>query len=277
MPSTVADLLEILDLERIDERIHRGTAPETTLQRVFGGQVLAQALMAAGASVPPDRLPHSLHGYFLRPGDPTTPIVYIVEDTRDGRSFSTRRAVASQHGRAIFHMTASFQEPEEGLEHQDTMPQTHDPHGLPTLHDRIASGRRGTEVSPDEWAALDVRYVVPPEESTGGLQVWLRTSGPLPDGQLLHAATLAYASDLTLLAAAAVPHRLHVTESRIVSASIDHAMWFHRPVRVDDWLLHDQESPSSSGGRGLGRGRVFDAGGRLVATTVQEGLLRLRR
>ncbi len=275
MPSTVADLLAILELETIEDGIYRGVAPETTLQRVFGGQVLAQALMAAGATVNGDRTPHSLHGYFLRPGDPSTPIVYVVENTRDGRSFSTRRAIARQHGRPIFHMTASFQSGEDGLEHQDPMPRAPDPHGLPTLQEHIRGREVAGHVSPDEWAALEVRYV-PLDTDTGGLQVWLRTTGPLPDVDLIHAATLAYASDLTLLATAAVPHSLQVHESRVVSASIDHAMWFHRRVRVDDWLLHDQESPSASGGRGLGRGRVFDRSGRLVATTVQEGLLRVR-
>jgi acyl-CoA thioesterase II len=276
MPSNVADLLAILALETIDDGIYRGVAPETTLQRVFGGQVLAQALMAAGATVDSDRLPHSLHGYFLRPGDPSTPIVYVVETTRDGRSFGTRRAIARQHGRPIFHMTASFQVAEEGLEHQDSMPPAPDPQGLPTLQERLRGREASDHVSPDEWAALDVRYV-PPDSERGGLQVWLRTSGELPDDDLLHAATLAYASDLTLLATAAVPHQLQVNHTRVVSASLDHAMWFHRRVRVDDWLLHDQESPSASGGRGLGRGRVFDRMGRLVATTVQEGLLRVRR
>jgi acyl-CoA thioesterase II len=275
MPSTVADLLAILALETIDDGIYRGVAPETTLQRVFGGQVLAQALMAAGATVSSDRHPHSLHGYFLRPGDPSTPIVYVVENTRDGRSFSTRRAIARQHGRPIFHMTASFQASEEGLEHQDAMPVVPDPHGLQTFQERLAGREAAARLSPDEWAALEVRFV-PPDTEAGGLQVWLRTTGPLPDDDLIHAATLAYASDMTLLSTAAVPHQLQIHESQVVSASIDHAMWFHRRVRVDHWLLHDQESPSASGGRGLGRGRVFDLAGQLVATTVQEGLLRVR-
>ena len=277
MPSTVADLIALLDLKRMDDGTFQGSAPETTLQRVFGGQVLAQALMAGGASVTTNRAPHSLHGYFLRPGDPSTPIVYVVEHTREGRSFSTRRVIARQHGRPIFHMTASFQAHEEGLEHQDEMPVTHEPHGLPTLRERLTGSGTAGRVSPDEWAALDVRYVEASSDDHRGLQVWLRTTGPLPDDPLVHAATLAYASDLTLLASAAVPHSLRVEEPRLVTASIDHAMWFHRSVRVDDWLLHDQESPSASGGRGIGRGRVFDLAGRLVATTVQEGLLRLRK
>ncbi len=273
MPSSVADLMALLDLEVIDTGILRGVAPETTMQRVFGGQVLAQALMAGGSTVTDERLPHSLHGYFLRAGDPTTPIVYVVEDTRDGRSFSTRRVIARQHGRPIFHMTASFQVAEEGLEHQDDMPVTPAPHALPSLRDRLVAGGR----APDEWDALDVRYVPLVDDGDPGLQVWLRTAGPLPDDELRHAATLAYASDLTLLAAASVPHHFRPDAPPLLIASLDHAMWFHRPVRVDEWLLHDQESPSASGGRAIARGRVFDLEGRLVATTVQEGLFRLPR
>jgi len=275
VPATVEGLLALLELEPIDDDIHRGIAPETTLQRVFGGQVLAQALVAGGRTVDDSRDPHSLHGYFLRPGDPAVPIVYVVERTRDGRSFSTRRVIARQHGRPIFHMTASFQVAESGLEHQDPMPPAPHPEELPSLRERMEDRRDG--VSPEEWSALDVRYAVPEEGGPQDLQVWLRTDGAMPDDPLLHAATLAYASDLTLLAAAAVPHRLRMDDPRLVTASIDHAMWFHRPVRVDSWLLHDQESPSASSGRGLGRGRVFSADGALIATTVQEGLLRLRR
>lgn len=271
MPHTTADLLELLTLEAIDDDICRGAAPETTLQRVFGGQVLAQGLMAAGASVPDDRHPHSLHGYFLRPGDPAVPIVYVVERTRDGRSFSTRRTVARQHGRPIFHMTSSFQIVEPGFDHQDPMPDVPGPEGLPSFQERMAArGASGPQL--DEWSALDVRFVS--LDDPGRLQVWLKTEGPMPDQPLLHAATLAYASDLTLLASATARHRLAVDDPRVVTASIDHAMWFHRPVRTDAWLLHDQESPSASGARGIGRGRVFDLDGSLVATTVQEGLMR---
>jgi acyl-CoA thioesterase-2 len=275
VPATVEGLLDLLELEAIDVDIHRGIAPDSTLQRVFGGQVLAQALVAGGRTVDEERHPHSLHGYFLRPGDPAVPIVYVVERTRDGRSFSTRRVIARQHGRPIFHMTASFQAAEEGLEHQDPMPAAPHPETLPSLRERMEDRRDG--VSPEEWSALDVRYAVPDsDDGPLDLQVWLRTDGAMPDSPLLHAATLAYASDLTLLASAAYAHRLRMDDPRLVTASIDHAMWFHRPVRVDSWLLHDQESPSASGGRGLGRGRVFSTDGSLVATTVQEGLLRLR-
>ena len=274
MPATVADLVALLDLEQVDDLILRGSAPDTNLQRVFGGQVLAQALMAGGRSVDPERAPHSLHGYFLRPGDPAIPIVYVVESTRDGRSFSTRRIIARQHGQTIFHMTASFQVHEEGLDHQDVMPLVPAPETLPLLSERPRAGdalRRG------EWDALEVHYDDASDRGAQELRVWLRTAGPMPDDPLLHTAVLAYASDLTLLAAVALRHDIRFGDPGVAAASLDHAMWFHRPVRVDQWLLHDQESPSASGGRGLGRGRIFAADGRLVATTVQEGLVRLQR
>lgn len=274
VPATVADLVALLQLEPLDDGLLRGVAPETELQRVFGGQVLAQALMAGGGSVAADRAPHSLHGYFLRPGDPAVPIEYVVEPTRDGGSFSTRRVIARQHDRPIFHMTASFQAPETGFEHQDPMPEVPAPETLPHLRDRPGAGpalRHG------EWDALDVRYDEDARRDDDALRVWLRTAGTMPDDPLLHAAVLAYASDLTLLAAAAVPHDVSFGDPDVIAASLDHAMWFHHAVRVDEWLLHDQESPVASGGRGLGRGRIFARDGRLVATTVQEGLIRVRR
>ena len=275
MPQSIDELVALLDLETIEDGLFRGRQPETSLQRVFGGQVASQALVAGVRTVEPDREVHSLHAYFLRPGDTAVPIVYDVERTRDGRSFSTRRVVGRQHGKPIFYLSASFQVPEEGLEHQDPMPAAPDPETLPSLRERMEDRRDG--VSPEEWSALDVRYAVPEGDGPLDLQVWLRTDGDMPESPLLHAATLAYASDLTLLASAAITHRLRMDDPRLVTASIDHAMWFHRPVRVDSWLLHDQESPSASGGRGIGRGRVFATDGSLVATTVQEGLLRLRQ
>jgi acyl-CoA thioesterase-2 len=180
--------------------------------------------------------------------------------------------IARQHGRPIFHMTVSFQVVEDGLEHQDAMPAVPEPEGLESLADRIRSS--GREVSPDEWGVLDVRYA---DEGRDSLTVWLRTVGTLPDEPVLHAAALAYASDLTLLGTALRPHGLGFENPDLITASIDHAMWFHRPFRTDGWLLYDQDTPSSSGGRGLGRGRIFDRAGRLVATTVQEGLVRLRQ
>ncbi|MGD9957170.1 MAG: acyl-CoA thioesterase [Candidatus Nanopelagicales bacterium] len=272
MVASVPELLALLDLERVDDDILRGSAPTTTLQRVFGGQVLAQALVAGARTVPDDRAPHSLHGYFLRPGDPAVPIVYVVERTRDGGSFTTRRVVARQHGRPIFHMTASFQVAEPGFEHQDPLPEVPSPEGLETLAERIA--RSGREVSPDEWGVLDVRYAV---EEPDRFAVWLRAIDHLSDDPLMHAAALAYASDLTLLGTALRPHGVGFEHPGLITASIDHAMWFHRPGRVDGWLLYDQDTPSASGGRGLARGRIFSRDGALVATTVQEGLMRLRR
>lgn len=268
--ATVDGLVRLLELERVGD-VLRGVAPDTNLQRVFGGQVLGQALMAAGADVPEGRAPHSLHGYFLRPGDPTTPIDYEVEMLRDGRSFSTRSVVARQHGKAIFSSTASFQIDEPGsIEHQDAMPDVPWPDELPSF---LRRPRASDTALRGEWDALDVRY---DDTADDGVRVWLRTDGALPDDPLLHAAVLAYASDLTLMAAIVARHDVRFGEPGVVAASLDHAMWFHRAVRVDDWLLHDQDSPSASGGRGIGRGRIFARDGRLVATTVQEGLVRIR-
>lgn len=263
----------MLDVECVDPQLFRSPPLRTTMQRTFGGQVLAQSLVAAGRTVPAGRFPHSLHGYFLRPGQSSHPILYEVEFTRDGRTFTTRRVIARQSGRVIFHMTASFQQKEDGYEHQDHMPSAPDPAGLPTLHDELT--RQSAGPSPDEWDCLDVRYV--PSEDASRHAVWLRTSGVMPNDDLLHTAVLAYASDLTLLAAAGAHHGLSMSDPTAFIASIDHAMWFHRQARADEWLLHDQESPSASGGRGLGRGRMFDLAGRLVASAVQEGLIRPMR
>jgi acyl-CoA thioesterase-2 len=229
---------------------------------------------------------HSLHAYFLRPGNTDVPILYDVERTRDGRSFSLRRVVARQHGRPIFYLSASFQVPEEGLEHQDPMPAVAPPTECPELGDLLATltGRPRDEWD-REWAALDVRYAG--DSRAGGVledpahpavaRVWLRTSGTLPDDPPLHAAVLAYASDLTLLSASVVPHGVYIGDPKLQPASLDHAMWFHRPFRADEWLLYDQVSPSASGGRGFATGRLFSSDGRLVASVVQEGLVRLRR
>lgn len=282
MTATVAELLDILLLDQIEDDVFRGRSPRTSLQRVFGGQVLGQALMAAGRTVTPLRSVHSLHAYFLRLGDPQVPIAYLVDRVREGRSFSTRSVLARQHGRAIFHMSVSFQVTEPGLEHQDPPPQVPGPEGLRTLAQYRARDDAAWPVDPDEWAAIDVRVVEdgagqePPECCRlGRMQVWLRAADELPDDPLLHAAVLAYASDLTLLAAALVPHSVNLGNPRLFSASLDHAMWFHRPFRADEWLLHDEHSPSAGNARGLGQGRVFSQDGRLVATTVQEGLMRV--
>ena len=285
MPQSTQELLEILDLERIEDGLYRGRQPDTALQRVFGGQVASQALVAAARTGEEGRSVHSLHAYFLRPGDPSVPIVYDVERLRDGRSFSTRRVVARQHGRTIFYLSASFQVPEDGLEHQDSMPSVPPPEECPELGDVLAklSGRPREEWD-REWASLDVRYAAP--HGSGGepgkprdpvSRVWLKASGPIGDDPVLHAAVLTYASDLTLLSAAVLPHGTYIGDPRLQPASLDHAMWFHRPFRVDEWLLYDQWSPSASGGRGLATGRLFTADGDLAVSVVQEGLLRLRR
>ncbi len=271
MPESLEDLVELLDLEKIDADLFRGRQPQTSAQRVFGGQVLGQALAAAGRTIEPDRVVHSLHGYFLRPGDTSVPIVYRPELIRDGRSFSSRRVVASQHGKTIFYMSASFQVPERGLDHSDPMPDDLvPPDEAPTLASvfEAASGRKAEDWN-KEWAALDVRLA-----GLTGRQFWIRASGKLADDQNLHACVLAYASDLTLLGASLLPHGIIIGDRRIQPASIDHALWFHRPFRADEWLLYDQASPSASGARGFATGRLFSEDGRLVASVAQEGLIR---
>ena len=271
MPESLEDLVELLDLELIDDDLFRGRQPETSMQRVFGGQVLGQALAAATRTVDPERHVHSLHGYFLRPGDTAVPIVYRPEQTRDGRTFSSRRVVASQHGKPIFYMSASYQRPEPGLDHQDEMPggvlSAEDAPTLATVLE-ARSGRKADDWN-KEWAALDVRIA-----SATGKQFWIRAAGKLPDEPSLHACVLAYASDLTLLGASLLQHGLIIGDRRIQTASIDHAMWFHRPVRADEWLLYDQASPSASGARGFATGRLFSADGALIASVAQEGLIR---
>jgi acyl-CoA thioesterase II len=286
MPQSIDELVALLDLETLEDGLYRGRQPETSLQRVFGGQVAGQALAATMRTVEAGHTVHSLHAYFLRPGDVSVPILYAVENTRDGRSFSTRRVVARQHGRPIFYMATSHQLPEDGLEHQDPMPEVAPPMECPELGEVLATRtNRPRDLWDREWAALDVRYAGDSREG-GGLsdpehpavaRVWLRASGRLSDDPAVHAAVLAYASDLTLLSASVVPHGVYIGDPRLVPASLDHAMWFHRPFRADEWLLYDQVSPSASGGRGLATGRLFTQQGRLIASVAQEGMVRLRR
>ena len=268
MNASLTALLDLLDLERIERDIFRGRSRRAVVPRVFGGQVAAQALVAAGRTVPPERLPHSLHAYFLRPGDPGAPIVYEVDRIRDGRSFTTRRVVAVQHGKPIFHLSASFQTYEEGLEHQQPMPQAPDPESLPTAEEFLP---KHADLFPDPnvverlleaRAAVDLRYVQDPPYLTAGQpreprsQVWFRTRGRLADDPLLHVCLATYVSDMTLLDSVLLAHgRGGWTVGDVVGASLDHAMWFHRPFRADEWLLYDQQSPSASGGRGLGTGQ----------------------
>ncbi len=283
MDESLDALLALLDLEPIEVNLFRGVSPQTGWQRVFGGQVLGQALMAASRTVAGQPV-HSLHGYFLRPGDPRVPILYDVDRIRDGKSFTTRRVVAIQHGRAIFNMAASFQGEEEGLEHQDELPDVPGPDGLES---ELEIRRRNAHRVPEEWRdhftrerAIEMRAVDPvdefaPEKADPRHAVWLRTIGRLPDDPVLHRCVLLYASDMSLLDTCVRPYGIPWTDPRFQTASLDHAMWFHRSFRIDDWLLYDMDSPSASGGRGFNRGNLFTRDGRLVASCTQEGLIRL--
>jgi acyl-CoA thioesterase-2 len=286
--AAVDALLELLDLRTLGATRFEGVSPPVGPLRVFGGQVAGQALVAAGRTVDPERTVHSLHGYFVRAGDPNRPIQYEVEVIRDGRSFSVRRSVAQQEGLPIFFMAASFHRHEEGLDHHDPGPpvgrgpgEVPPPEELPTMAERLArwSDRAGF------WARaprpIDLRYVgepgwVPPGDRPAQLRqrVWMRLDGKLPDDPLLHACALTFASDLTLLDAVLSVHGEVWGPGGFVGASLDHALWFHRPARADEWMLYDSWSPSASGGRGLAMGRIFTRDGRHIASTVQEGLLR---
>lgn len=281
-------MLALLDLEALEVNLFRGRSPDEDRHRVFGGQVLAQSLVAARRTVDVERRAHSLHGYFLRPGDPNVPILYQVDRIRDGRSFTTRRIVAIQHGHAIFNMSASFQIEEDGFEHQMPMPDAPDPEDLPGDPELLERFREFAPPGFDEeesWMsgerAIEQRYADPinwfrPEVKEPMQRVWLRTSGSLPDDPDLHQVVLAYASDMSLLDAATMPHGATYFDESMQIASLDHAMWFHRPVRVDEWLLYTSDSPSTSNARGFSRGTVHDRDGRLVASVSQEGLLRRR-
>jgi acyl-CoA thioesterase-2 len=279
----VDSLVALLDLEPIEVNIFRGISPKVSLQRVFGGQVAGQALVAAGRTVESDRGVHSLHSYFIRPGDPTAPIIYNVERVRDGHSFSVRRVIAVQSGEAIFTLSASFQLPQGGIDHQAPMPDVPAPESLPTLAERY----QGYDVLRDEVGrvpqAFDVRYVDDPPWIQRGLgprelqphRIWLRTDGTLPDDPLVHVCAVTFASDLNLLDSVLIHHGLAARLDPISMASLDHAMWFHRQFRADEWFLYTSESPSASGGRGLATGRFFTRDGRHVVSVAQEGLIRL--
>jgi acyl-CoA thioesterase II len=283
----VLDLLvALLDLERIEENIFRGVSPEVSTVRVFGGQVAGQALVAAGRTVEPGRGVHSLHAYFIRPGDPRVPIVYEVDRIRDGRSFTTRRVVAVQRGKAIFSLSASFHHGEPGIEHAQAMPDVPPPEELPSRTESLL--RFADELGPLARLPqpIDVRYVTEPPWEVRGRggrrearnQVWMRADGQLPetpDGDLLHVCMLTYASDMTLLDSVLVKHGVYWNQDEVSGASLDHALWFHRPFRFDDWVLYDCDSPTASGARGLATGRFFTRDGTYVATVVQEGLLRV--
>ncbi len=283
MNDAVAGLLDILDLETLELDLFRGRSPQVGWQRVFGGQVIGQALVAAIRTVS-RRSVHSLHGYFIRPGDPTIPIVYRVERVRDGGSFTTRRVEAIQHGATIFAMIASFHEAEaDALTHSATMPEAPDPESLPgekELRERMLAGAPENVQAywrrerPIELRPTDVTHYLSDRPLPPRQQVWVRTTGPLPDDPAIHAAVLAYASDMTLFDTALFAHGRSVFDRSLQLASLDHAMWFHAPFRADDWLLYDQDSPFSGGARGFCRGSLWTRDGRLVVSAAQEGLMR---
>jgi acyl-CoA thioesterase II len=276
-------LLELLDLEQIEVNIFRGVSPGERVQRVFGGQVAGQALVAAGRTVPSDRPVHSLHAYFIRPGDPSVPLIYMVDRVRDGRSFTTRRVSAIQHGRVIFTLSASFHYPEPGPVHADPMPDVPPPDSIEPTPVRLARFFGHQLPSEVRDNPIDLRSVGPlsveaerdPSLRTTRNMVWLRVDGDLPDDPLLHVCLMTYASDMTLLDPVLLGHGLSWLDGRTTGASLDHAMWFHRPFRADRWLLYAQESPVAYGARGLARGEVFTADGELVVSVVQEGLIRV--
>ncbi len=278
------DLLDLLDLERIEDRIFRGRNRPLASPRVFGGQVLAQALVAAARTVDADRLCHSLHAYFILPGDVEAPIVYEVETLRDGGSFTTRRVTAIQHGRPIFNASLSFHKSEPGLEYQDDLGrEVPAPDTLPSerdlvrsLGDRVPEPLRTvlTRDRPLDYRPIDPGNPLAPEARPARADTWIKAADTLPDDPTIHQAFLAYASDWGLLGTALLPHARTVFDGSIQAASLDHAIWFLRPFRVDGWLLYAMESPSTAGARAFTRGQVYDADGRLVATTAQEGLIR---
>jgi acyl-CoA thioesterase II len=275
----LASLVDLLDLEPIEVNIFRGTSPNEDRQRVFGGQVAAQSLMAAGRTVDTGR-PHSLHAYFLRPGDPSVPILYEVDRIRDGRSFTTRRVVAIQHGRAIFNLSASFHVDEPGLSHQFPMPEVPEPETLESMATRLEPYRDTFSDWFSRSHPIEQRPVgpLPIFKTSSGAEpvqrLWIRADGQLPDDPLLHACVAAYASDMSLFDTMLAPHELNWDDADFMGASLDHCMWFHRPFRIDDWLLYDMDSPNSYGSRGLARGFLFTRQGELVVSIVQEGLMR---
>jgi len=286
MTRVLTELVELLSLERIEENLFRGQSQDLGWGQVFGGQVLGQALSAAAQTVPAERQVHSLHAYFLRPGDAKKPIVYDVDRIRDGQSFTTRRVVAIQNGKPIFNLSASFQAEEEGYEHANAMPDVPGPDGLPSerelwtaIADKIPEPFRTRVVAerPIEIRPLNPVDPFRPEKTEARSAFWVRAAGPLSDEPALHRYLLAYASDFGFVVTALRPHGATWLDPRLQVASIDHVMWFHRPFRMDDWLLHVVDSPSASGARGLVRGSVFSRDGKLVASTAQEGLLRRRK
>jgi acyl-CoA thioesterase-2 len=286
MSKSLIDLISILDLEALEVNLFRGRSPRTRWQRVFGGQVIGQALVASCRTVE-GRMPHSLHCYFILPGDPQIPIIYEVERLRDGRSYATRRVTAIQHGQAIFSMMVSFHADEPtALDHQDPMPSVPQPdeltpeelmkspimEGMPEFIQRYYASDRPIELRPVEYQRYFGEKI-----PDGRINIWIRTAAKLPDDPALHLCALAYASDFSLLDSVMSRYGRTLFDGRVMAASLDHAMWFHRPFRADEWLLYSQDSPSAQGGRGLARGSIFKPDGTLVASVAQEGSLREKR
>ena len=287
MASEIDNVIETLDLEQLEHNLFRGLSPRIGWQRVFGGQVIGQALVAAIRTIPDGKNCHSLHGYFIRPGDPASPIIYEVERYRDGTSFATRGVSAIQHGKTIFVMNASFHHHEDGLEHQMTMPDVPAPEDLPSEKQII---ERFRQVMPENMRRYFARerpielrpvrpshYLNPKKQEDPVQNVWIRASRSLPDGLPLHQCILAYASDMTLLDTSLVVHGRNFFDPHLMLASLDHSIWFHRPFRADEWLLYAQDSPAAFGARGLNRGCIFTRDGQLVASVAQEGLIRKKR
>jgi len=286
MTAVLDELLTLLELEKIEENLFRGQSQDLGFGALFGGQVLGQALSAAHRTVTDDRAAHSLHAYFLRPGDSSRPVVYQVDPIRDGGSISTRRVVAIQHGKAICAVMTSFQEPEQGYEHQDEMPDVPGPEGVKTQLERV---REYADKIPEPFRTkmlcdkpIEIRSVDPvdpfaPVPREPRKDYWLRAAGELPDDPAVHQYLLAYASDFGLVGTALYPHARTYWDPSMQVASIDHAMWFHRDFRMDDWLLHSMDSPRASGARGLNRGQIFTRRGELVTSVTQEGLMRPRK
>jgi acyl-CoA thioesterase-2 len=279
----MAALLETLDLERLEERLFRGQSPQVGWQRVFGGQVIGQALVAAARTVADDRFIHSLHAYFVLPGDPAVPIIYDVEHIRDGGTFATRRVTAIQHGRPIFFMSASFQVDEPGFEHQTAMPDVPPPErllGENDLREQVMAQAPPhiraywQRPRPIELRPVALAHYFTDEKLDPKQDIWVRTTGPVPADRHLQAAVLAYLSDMTLLDTSLFAHGTSVLDRTLQVASLDHAMWFHRPPVLDDWLLYSQDSPSAFGGRGMSRGSIYTRSGKLIASVAQEGLIR---
>jgi acyl-CoA thioesterase-2 len=286
MTTAIEGLLGTLDLEVLEQNLFRGTSPKVGWQRVFGGQVIGQALVAAQRTVDPERRVHSLHAYFMRPGDPAVPIIYEVDRIRDGGSFTTRRVVAIQHGHAIYSMSASFQISELGLEHAFAMPEVPHPDELPSEkelaeqyidHAPVNVRRYWQRQRPIELRPVDLAHYVSSKKLEPRQHIWFRATGSLPDDPAVQASVLAYASDMTILDTALFAHGMSIFEPRLQGATLDHAIWFHRPTDMSQWHLYAQDSPKSGGARGFTRGMIFTRDGSLVASVAQEGLIRIRR